>query len=173
MKENEVKPLALRALQFATEAHASIGQKRKYSGEDYIVHPIEVSGLVKKYGGSAEMQAAALLHDTVEDTPVTIGDINSEFGPIVAKLVADLTDISKPEDGNRKLRKSMDRNHTANASRDAQIIKLADLISNTVSIKAEDPNFWKVYKVEKIALLDVMTKVTDHPLYKIALEQIK
>jgi (p)ppGpp synthase/HD superfamily hydrolase len=165
--------LIQKALRFATESHASINHKRKYTGEDYIVHPIEVAELVKKYGGSNIQQAAALLHDTVEDTPVTIMDIQREFGPEVADLVADLTDISKPEDGNRKFRKDMDRQHTAMASADAQVVKLADLVSNSISIKQHDSQFWKVYQQEKIALLNVMDKVSNHPLYSLAQGQVK
>ncbi|MCP4870626.1 MAG: HD domain-containing protein, partial [Proteobacteria bacterium] len=95
-------------LAFATEAHK--GQKRKYTGEDYIVHPISVSALVKKHGGSEIQQAGALLHDVVEDTQYTLADINANFGSQVATLVKWLTDTSRPEDGNRKTRKEIDRN---------------------------------------------------------------
>lgn len=151
-------PRVKQALDFATAAHASIGQKRKYTGEDYIVHPIAVMEIVKTVPHTEEMLMAALLHDTVEDTPVTIEDIQQEFGDVVATLVADLTDISKPEDGNRKVRKEMDRNHTAAASSAAQTIKLADLIDNTKSIGQFDPNFWVVYKREKQLLLAVLSR---------------
>ena len=60
--------LISKALKFSTAAHAAVGQKRKYTGEDYIVHPIAVSEIVAAFGGSKEMVAAALLHDTLEDT---------------------------------------------------------------------------------------------------------
>ena len=145
-----------KALEFATEAHK--GQVRKYTGEPYIVHPIEVMELVKQVIDDPEMQAAALLHDVVEDTPVSINEIKDEFGPRVAALVSDLTDVSKPEDGNRALRKELDRQHTAKASPDAKTVKLADLISNGKSIIKDDPNFAKVFMKEKAALLDVMTE---------------
>ena len=56
---------------FATAAHAAIGQKRKYSGDDYIVHPARVASIVTRHGGTDEMIAAAWLHDTVEDTDVS------------------------------------------------------------------------------------------------------
>ena len=81
-----------RARIFAGLAHGS--QKRKYTGEPYIVHPVEVSEIVAWHNGSKEMIAAALLHDTVEDTDVTIDDIRNEFGNAVALLVDDLTDVS-------------------------------------------------------------------------------
>ena len=84
---------------FANLAHK--GQKRKYTGEDYIVHPISVARLVEKHGGSLDQQAAALLHDVVEDTSHTLADINALFGHDIAELVRWLTDTSKPEDGNR------------------------------------------------------------------------
>ena len=145
-----------KALEFAAEAHK--GQVRKYTGEPYIVHPIEVMELVKQVIDDPEMQAAALLHDVVEDTPVSINEIKDEFGPRVAALVSDLTDVSKPEDGNRALRKELDRQHTAKASPDAKTVKLADLISNGKSIIKDDPNFAKVFMKEKAALLDVMTE---------------
>ena len=149
-----------KALAYATDAHK--GQVRKYTGEPYIVHPIEVMELVKQVIDDPEMQAAALLHDVVEDTPVSINEIKDEFGPRVAALVDDLTDVSKPEDGNRALRKELDRQHSAKASPDAQTVKLADLISNSLSIIEEDPNFAKVYMKEKALLLEVLTKGNPH-----------
>jgi|TARA_B100001094_G_scaffold326752_1_gene383533 (p)ppGpp synthase/HD superfamily hydrolase len=156
-------------LKFATMAHGD--QKRKYTGEPYIVHPIAVSEIVKTVPHTDEMIAAALLHDVVEDTPFTIDDINDRFGNKVAELVSWLTDVSRPEDGNRKTRKSLDREHIVEAPAEAQTIKLADLIHNTKSIEQHDPGFWKVYKQEKIALLDVLTK-GDRSLMHIAQQQI-
>ena len=156
-------------LKFATMAHGD--QKRKYTNDPYIVHPIAVSEIVKTVAHTDEMVAAALLHDVVEDTPVTIDEIKTKFGSKVAELVGWLTDISRPEDGNRKTRKTLDREHSAEAPADAQTIKLADLIHNTKSIEKHDPHFWKVYKQEKIALLGVLTK-GDPALRKIAQEQV-
>ena len=156
-------------LKFATKAHGD--QKRKYTGEPYIVHPIAVSEIVKTVPHTDEMVAAALLHDVVEDTPVTIQEIETKFGSKVAELVGWLTDTSRPENGNRKTRKSIDRLHSADAPAEAQTIKLADLIHNTKSIEKHDPSFWKVYKQEKIALLDVLTK-GDRSLMHIAQQQI-
>src|SRR3546814_13925981 len=78
------------------------------------------------------MLAAALLHDTIEDTSVTQEDINREFGPTIAKLVMELTD--QCHEGNRAARKSAEAVRLSSVSRDAQTIKLADFISNTRSI---------------------------------------
>jgi (p)ppGpp synthase/HD superfamily hydrolase len=148
--------LVQRALEFATLAHGV--QKRKYTGVPYIVHPIEVMEIVKTVPHDDEMLAAALLHDVVEDTDVTIEEIVDAFGDDVASLVADLTDVSKPEDGNRKLRKGLDRDHSAASSSRAQTVKLADLISNSADILVNDPKFAKVFLAEKELLLEVLVK---------------
>lgn len=154
-----------KALKFSTAAHAAVNQKRKYTGEDYIVHPIAVSNLVKENGGTDEMIAAALLHDTVEDTNVTREQIAEEFGWKVFKLVVELTDVTKPEDGNRATRKAIEAKRLGMASKEAQTIKLADLIDNTKTIFKHDPKFAKVYIQEKIALLEAMDKVHGTDLY--------
>lgn len=144
---------------FATAAHAACGQLRKYTYEPYIVHPAEVFGIVSTVDGATEeMMAAAWLHDVVEDTGVTIEVIREMFGEKVAELVGWLTDVSRPEQGNRATRKAIDRAHTAMAPAEAQTIKLADLISNTRSIMAHDEKFAKTYLEEKRLLLEVMTK---------------
>jgi (p)ppGpp synthase/HD superfamily hydrolase len=124
----------------------------------YTKHTVEVADLVAKFGGSEEMIAAAHLHDVVEDTQISLNDIEKVFGPVVADLVSWLTDTSKPEDGNRAARKAIDRDHLAEAPAAAQTIKCCDLISNTASIPAHDPSFAKVYLEEKRQLLAVMTK---------------
>jgi hypothetical protein len=84
-------------------------------------------------------------------------------------LVVELTDVSKPEDGNRAKRKAIDAERLSQASRDAQIVKLADLIDNSDDIEANDPSFAKVFLKEKAHLISVMDKVHLHPLYPIAL----
>jgi (p)ppGpp synthase/HD superfamily hydrolase len=144
---------------FATAAHAAAAQLRKYTNEPYIVHPTEVAGIIDNLeGATAEMVAAAWLHDVVEDTGVTLEIIRAEFGDEVATIVGWLTDVSRPEQGNRSTRKAIDRAHTAMAPAEAQTIKLADLISNCTSIKEHDAEFAKVYFEEKRLLLEVLTK---------------
>jgi (p)ppGpp synthase/HD superfamily hydrolase len=147
-----------RARIFATAAHAAVGQVRKYTMEPYIVHPAEVVSIVASVPHTPEMLAAAWLHDTVEDTDVTIDVVRAEFGDAVADLVGWLTDVSRPEDGNRAARKAIDRAHTAAAPAEAQTVKLADLISNTRSIMVHDEKFAKTYLEEKRMLLEVMTQ---------------
>jgi (p)ppGpp synthase/HD superfamily hydrolase len=161
-----------KARYFATAAHAAVGQKRKYSDDDYIVHPIRVANLVKQYGGTEEMIAAAYLHDVVEDTDVTMDTITSLFGSVVASLVKDLTDVSKPSDGNREARKTIDRLHTADASADAQFIKCADIMDNAWDIADNDPSFWKVYQREMSLLLDEMSRVRGTDIWNQAQQAI-
>jgi (p)ppGpp synthase/HD superfamily hydrolase len=122
------------------------------------VHPAEVAGIVATVPHTDVMLAAAWLHDTVEDTGVSIVDIQKEFGNEVASLVSWLTDVSEPEQGNRAVRKAIDREHTAMAPAAAQTVKLADLIANSGSILAHDPAFAKVYLEEKRMLLEVLTR---------------
>jgi (p)ppGpp synthase/HD superfamily hydrolase len=144
---------------YAMAAHAAVGQKRKYTGEPYIVHPAEVAKIVAGVPGSTpDMVAAAYLHDVVEDTGCTFTDIHIAFGIDIATLVGWLTDVSKPEDGNRAHRKAIDRAHTAAAPAEAMTIKCADLRSNTISIAKYDPAFAKTYLAEKREMLAVMTK---------------
>jgi (p)ppGpp synthase/HD superfamily hydrolase len=144
------------AATFAYLAHR--GQTRKYDGRPYICHPAAVARLVSTVTNDEDMICAAWLHDTVEDTIVTIDMIQTFFGDRVAAMVADLTDISVPSDGNRATRKEIDRNHTAAALDSSQTIKLADLIHNTESIVAHDPDFAVVYLKEKELLLQVLTR---------------
>ena len=144
---------------YAMAAHAAVGQKRKYTGEPYIVHPAEVAKIVAGVPGSTpEMVAAAWLHDVVEDTGCTYTDIHMAFGADIATLVGWLTDVSVPEDGNRAVRKARDCEHTAQAPAEAQTVKVCDLLSNTKSIVAHDPEFARVYLAEKRELLAVLTK---------------
>ena len=148
---------------FAMKAHD--GQKRKYTGEDYIVHPMAVSRMVSLYGGSLVQQAGALLHDVVEDTPHTLAEIDTLFGSEVATLVEWLTDTSKPEDGNRAIRKAIDRKRLAEAPAEAQFVKLADLIDNSKTIFVFDKGFTPMFKAEMALLMKDMTKVVDSSLW--------
>lgn len=154
-----------KAYYFAMAGHAAVGQKRKYTGEDYIVHPVEVCDTIEQTAYvNDSMRCAALMHDLCEDTQITIDLIIKEFGYCIAMLVEGLTDVSKPEDGNRAVRKEIDRQHTAMQSPACKTIKLADLISNSKSILEHDKDFAKVYIKEKELLLEVLTE-GDHTLY--------
>ena len=145
-----------RARVYATEAHQRINHRRKYNNEPYHVHLSTVAKLVASVTGDEEMIAAAWLHDTVEDTQATLEDIEAAFGQPVAELVEELTDISRPGDGNRAVRKAIDRRHLAQASVRAKTVKLADLIDNCKDITRHDPRFARVYLSEMNRLLDVL-----------------
>lgn len=148
------------AFEFALKAHD--GQLRKYTNEPYINHPIEVAQIVSGVTSDHECICAAFLHDVIEDCGVTNEDlIGAGFGEEIIDLVWQLTDVSKPEDGNRANRKALDREHIANASPKAKTVKLADLLSNTRSIVKHDADFAKVYMAEKKLLLEVLKE--GHP----------
>lgn len=143
---------------FADMAHSSIGQRRKYTHEPYIIHPMNVAYLVKIAGGSDEMISAAFLHDVLEDVaPINplFGEyeISKRFGKEALTLVQALTDISKPEDGNREKRKYNEREKYKLASNEVKTIKLADLIDNSLTICQYDKQFARVYLKEKSLLL--------------------
>ena len=151
-----MKDLVTRAIDYATQAHARIDQRRKYSNQPYDVHLKSVANLIREVVDDDEMIAASWLHDTVEDTPATIEDIEREFGSSVACLVSELTDVSRPGDGNRAARKRIDRLHLAKASSRGKTIKLADLIDNCRDICRHDNRFCKVFLGEMEALLGVL-----------------
>lgn len=166
---------------FAHAAHAAVGQTRKYTGEPYYVHCANVAALVNQHLGCEDFDdmdascvvAAAYLHDVLEDTSVTEHTLHSLFGRLVADLVLEVTDVSRPEDGNRAKRKAIDRDHIAKASRYGKAIKLADLIDNTRSIVKHDPHFAKVYLKEKEELIKGPLKGSaSNTLYELAVETL-
>jgi (p)ppGpp synthase/HD superfamily hydrolase len=145
------------ALMLAIRAHD--GQRRKYTGEPYSMHPIGVSKIIETVEHTPEMIAAALLHDVVEDTPVTFREIKDTFGTTVAEYVHYCTNVSEKEDGNRAFRKKMDADHFALGPAESQTIKVADLIHNSQTIIPHDQKFFhKAYKYEKQYMMDVLTK---------------
>jgi (p)ppGpp synthase/HD superfamily hydrolase len=141
---------------FATAAHAAVGQKRKYTFEPYVVHPIQVAEIVKSVGGTPAMICAALLHDVLEDTKVPEWVLREEFGDLVTDMVVWLTKVEVP--GNRKVCKEAELRRLYGAPEEVQTIKLADLIANTPSIVFHDPKFAKTFLREKLELLEVLTK---------------
>ena len=154
----ESKSVVELAAEYAEAAHASIDQRRKYSNEPYIVHPRAVATIVATVTEDQAMIAAAWLHDVVEDTPVSLVQIEQEFGADIARLVNDLTNVSRKSDGNREYRESIDRKHTAKADPRAKTIKLADLIDNLTGIVSHDPGFARIFLAEKERLLTVLNE---------------
>ena len=160
-------PLIEKAYAFAAEAHASIDQRRKYTDDPYIHHPVAVARIVAARGGDVAMICTALLHDVIEDTPVTEREVRRAFGEEVGRMVPQITDISRPEDGNRAVRKAIDREHLGRAEPRVKTVKLADLIHNSGSILRHDPHFAKVYLKEKALVLPLLDE-GDYRLQQIA-----
>ena len=124
-----------RAIIFAVRAHA--GTERRGKGFPYIVHPMEAVEIVATMTKDQELLAAAALHDTVEDTDVTIEQIQAEFGDRVASFVAAESDEphqSRDSIENWRARKQAAINRIARASHDAKIVALGDKLSNMRAI---------------------------------------
>jgi len=152
-----MKTLIQKAEWISKEAHHN--QKRRYTGEPYYFHTYNVARAVAKLFNDEEMIAAAFLHDTVEDTDITIEEIGDIFGERVAGLVYDLTDHFTPENYphlNREKRKILEAKRLGTIDVDAKIIKWCDLADNTANIVAHDPGFAKIYLREKAYVLECM-----------------
>ena len=124
-----------RAIVFAVRAHA--GTERRGKGFPYIVHLLEAVEIVATMTPDQELLAAAALHDTVEDTHVTVEEIRAEFGDRIASLVATESDtfeqgMSKEDSWHARKQDAIDR--LARASRDAKIVALGDKLSNMRAI---------------------------------------
>ena len=124
-----------RAIIFAVNAHA--GTERRGKGFPYIVHPMEAVEIVATMTSDQELLAAAALHDTVEDTEVTVEQIREEFGERIASIVASESDtfqdgVSEEDSWHDRKRAAIKR--LASASRDAKIVALGDKLSNMRAI---------------------------------------
>lgn len=131
----------LRAAAFAADKHRN--QRRKdHEASPYINHPLALANLLAQAGiGDPEVLAAALLHDTIEDTATTAAEIVESFGDAVAVLVAEVTDdkaLSKQE------RKRLQIEHASTISDGAKLVKLADKICNLRDINASPPADWSL-----------------------------
>jgi GTP diphosphokinase / guanosine-3',5'-bis(diphosphate) 3'-diphosphatase len=128
------------AARFAAEKHAQ--QKRKgENGEPYFNHLLEVAELIAASSPclDVELVMAAFLHDTVEDTGVTLQELEQRFGKDVADLVAEVTDDKSLP---KEIRKQLQVEHTPEKSSRAQTLKLADKISNLRAIISSPPVGW-------------------------------
>jgi GTP pyrophosphokinase len=120
--------LIQRAFDVAERSHR--GQKRK-SGDPYITHPVAVATILAELGLSGSTLAAALLHDTVEDTPYTLTDLKKDFGPEVAMLVDGVTKLDKVSFGEAAQSETV-RKMVVAMAKDIRVlmIKLADRLHN-------------------------------------------
>ena len=141
-----------RAIVFAVRAHA--GTERRGKGFPYIVHPMEAVSIVATMTSDQELLAAAALHDTVEDTDVTIDELRSEFGDRVATLVEEESDsfqegVSEEESWHGRKQAAIDR--LSKASREAKMVALGDKLSNMRAIardfQMQGDGLWSLFHV--------------------------
>lgn len=170
MKEG-VRTLIEPVIVFARAAHE--GQKRKYTGEPYIVHPVKVMETCSLYTQDPAILAAAILHDVIEDTPAGEEEIvqflRGKMSPRLAartlELVVELTDVFTRENYpglNRRERKKREFARLAKVSSDAQTIKYADITDNVSSLVEHDADFSYVFLQESKRLLEKIDK--GHPV---------
>ena len=136
--------LILRALEFAAHKHRD--QRRKDAqASPYINHPIALANVLVRDGGIDDpvVIAAALLHDTVEDTQTTPQELRQAFGDKVAGIVEEVTDdknLLKAE------RKRLQVEHAATISPEAKLVKLADKICNVRDVALHPPAKWDLVR---------------------------
>ncbi len=134
----------LKALQFAAKKHSD--QRRKgRSNPPYINHPIDVARILWEVGGvrDAHTLAAALLHDTIEDTGTTPEEIRAQFGEDVLGLVLEVTDDKSLPKAERKRLQVVNAPHKSPRARQ---IKLGDKISNVLEIVNDPPEDWSLQR---------------------------
>lgn len=151
-------PVVKKAREIARWAHR--GQKRKYLGQPYFIHCETVAALVAEKCSDPKLIAAAYLHDVVEDTDHDNDFIKDLFGPWVAQLVEELTDVFIHEEYpylNRDKRKELECIRLGQVTPEAKLIKICDLSDNTSDIVNNAPGFAELYLREKSALLGVLT----------------
>jgi guanosine-3',5'-bis(diphosphate) 3'-pyrophosphohydrolase len=146
--ERSSQGILLHAILFAAEKHK--GQFRKGGSKvPYINHPLTVMKLLSMAGIDDEhVLAAAVLHDTVEDTNTTLEEIATLFGNGVSKMVAEVSDdksLSKVE------RKKVQLEHASHISKGAKLIKIADKISNVYDTCNNPPEKWTSYEAQGYA----------------------
>ena len=152
---------------FADQAHGE--QKRKYTPERYIVHPVRVMEICRKYTPELPLLGAALLHDVLEDTKVGRKEMNSflltkmneDYAQRTTALVIELTDFytktAYPR-WNRKKRKRKESERIEKTSGESQTVKYADIIDNCKEIVDHDPEFAALFLLECRSILGVMNK---------------
>ena len=150
---------------FADRAHGE--QVRKYTGERYIGHPVRVMDTVREFNDDISTLSAALLHDVLEDTPVTPKELEQALLHVMdneqvektIQLVVELTDIFVKNNYprlNRRTRKEKEAQRLSAVSAAAQSIKYADIIDNVTDIVKQDSDFAKVFVQEAKKMLQGM-----------------
>jgi guanosine-3',5'-bis(diphosphate) 3'-pyrophosphohydrolase len=134
--------LVIHAVDFAARKHRD--QRRKDAdASPYINHPIGVARLLVEIGGVAdpEILAAAILHDTLEDTETTPEELEAAFGRRVRKIVEEVTDDKRLPKAERK---RLQVEHARSFSAEATLVKLGDKISNVVDVTDSPPTRWNL-----------------------------
>lgn len=137
----------LKAASFAAEKHRD--QRRKDAeSSPYINHPITLANVLANEGNvtDPDVLCAALLHDTIEDTDTTAGELRGISGDTVTGIVLEVTDdksLPKAE------RKRLQIEHAAHASPQAKLVKLADKICNLRDILASPPADWSIERKQE------------------------
>ena len=134
--------LILKAADFAARKH-SLCRRKDVEASPYINHPIAVARLLADEGGvtDEEILAAALLHDTIEDTDTNPEELEEEFGSRIRKLVQEVTDDKEIEKAERK---RLQVEHAKQLSPDAVLVKLADKICNVLDVIHNPPQGWSL-----------------------------
>ncbi len=149
--------LVLKAMAFAASKHRD--QRRKDAdASPYINHPIALAEVLWHEGGVRDpvIIAAALLHDTVEDTETTLEELSGAFGKSVAAVVEEVTDVKFLS---KRARKELQVARAGRASVRAKQVKLADKICNLRDILASPPKDWSIER--KRQYFDWAKKVID------------
>lgn len=143
MSETPDTSIVFAALKFAAVKHRT--QKRKDKESPYINHPIDVADILVQVAAvrDTETIAAALLHDTVEDTGATEDELRKLFGDDVAKLVMECTDDKSLPKEERKRLQVVNAPHK---SPRAKLIKIADKICNVADIAKTPPPDWSLQR---------------------------
>lgn len=162
------KALDLISLAIAKASWWHKDQVRKYTNDNYIVHPIEVMKFLELFTKDEAVLAAAVLHDVVEDTDATIQEVKAIFGDDVAKLVFGMSEPEVPVGTNREQRKEIYRLHLEQQCWRTKMIKHGDIYSNTKDIAMHDPDFAVVYLAE----IQRTLKSIDDPRIPLLLRQV-
>jgi guanosine-3',5'-bis(diphosphate) 3'-pyrophosphohydrolase len=136
--------LLFRALAFAAHKHRD--QRRKDAqASPYINHPIALAEVLAREGGVTDIEvlAAALLHDTIEDTDTSLEELRAEFGERIAGMVAEVTDDKELPKAERK---RLQIEHAAGISDGAKLVKLADKICNLRDVADRPPAGWDLQR---------------------------
>jgi guanosine-3',5'-bis(diphosphate) 3'-pyrophosphohydrolase len=131
--------LLFKALAFSAEKHTK--QRRKdIDKTPYINHPISLANiLAQRWVIDENVLCAAILHDTIEDTETTVGELQEHFGEKIASIVLEVTDDKSLE---KSVRKQKQVEHAASISHEAKLVKLADKIANITDIINAPPEDW-------------------------------